>query len=262
MQWPSSLDLNELGTLPSVLLIGLLLIVIFGGIGLLRRVLASVFNVAYSVAMVGAVYLSVAILSDQVPAPENWLTFLLLTVCLGLMLNYEPVGAPILGTIRWALLIVTIPVLTYFILFELILPDSAINLEVQLVISVASLIALFLLAFSARWFIGRIRNSPTMPSGNDSQMTQPPERTVLLADKAREPQPAMLPALVIGENAYICSKPGAQPIRGLSQGRQVVVIARDPTGQWLRLRHSETLWIQRSMLQIQGDPSYLRELPG
>jgi len=263
MEWLFSQDLNNLGTLPAVLLIGLALVLIFGGIGLLRRALTSVFNVAYSVAMVSAVYLSVAVLAPDVPAPENWLTFLLLTVSIGLLLNYEPVSAPILATVRWALLLVTIPVLTYFILFDLLFVDATtLSIEGRLIASLSSLIVLFFLALAARALSTRLLRKPAQPATVDSRSTREPDQTVLLADQGREPQPSMLPALVIAENALVYPTPGGSPVRRLNQGRQVVVIARDPSGQWLKLRHKEALWMQRSALQIQGDPRYLRQLKG
>lgn len=258
MEWPFSQDLSSLGTLPALLLVGLGLIIVFGGIGILRRAVANVFNIAYSVAMVGAVYLSVAVLSAEVPAPENWLTFLLLTSCVGLLVNFEPVGAVFLGTVRWALLLITIPVLTYFILFELIITDAqGIALEVRLILSVSSLVGLALLAIAARYF-SRLIGREAQPAPADPYATREPDQTVLLANQARTPQPALLPALIVIENALVFPAPGANPIRQLSQGRQVVVIARDPTGEWFKLQHREDLWMHGSSLQIQGNPLYLR----
>ncbi len=251
-------DLDNLGTLPTVLLIGLGLLLIFGGIGILRRVVAGAFNVAYSIAMVGAVYLSVAVLSDEIPAPETWLTFLLLTACIGLILNYRPIGAPFLETVRYALLLLTIPVLAYFILFELIVPDAeTISLEIRIAISISALIAIFLLAVIARYFSRRVftvRHDIQV----DSRITREPEQTVLLADHANAPPPAVLAAMVIGQEAKIYDAPGGTPISRLAQGREVSVVGRDPGGDWLKLRHKQDLWMHRSALQIEGDPLFLR----
>lgn len=251
-------DLDNLGTLPTVLLIGLGLVVIFGGIGLLRRVVAGAFNVAYSIAMVGAVYLSVAVLSDQIPAPEPWLTFLLLTASIGLLLNYRPVGAIFLETVRYAVLLLTIPVLAYFILFDLILPDAeSISLEIRIAVSVSSLIALFLLALIARSISRRV-----FTVRQEVQLAPPgmpePEQTVLLADQANAPPPAVLEAVVVGQEAKIYDAPGGTPISRLAQGRELSVIARDPGGEWLRLRHKQELWMHRSDLRVVGDVLFLR----
>ncbi|MCA9913791.1 MAG: hypothetical protein KC496_10605, partial [Anaerolineae bacterium] len=92
----------------------------------------------------------------------------------------------------------------------------------------------------------------------DSRATREPEQTVLLADQANVPPPAVLAAMVIGQEASIYDAPDGRPISRLAQGREVSVIGRDPGGNWLKLRHKQELWMHRSVLRVEGDPLFLR----